>query len=426
MNDYIDASLWSNISSTYHVNNMYCELMTVGVAFSHSFYQIPVKRGWLYKADLNSHILSFMESAEIDRISAKWFGRCNCSTTSLFDARTETVAKRTLSQIFITIALISIISIFIHFWSRRNYFITTTSTQFVLIDLSTHLNELASAMLETMCSLAKDLILNFETDSDFDFDKLPKKTTILFVSSKFVATMKSKPDQVEKVFILEEDKSRVDNQERFATGKDLIFLLADAIYRCYNKEAKAYSESGDMSSANRKKEEVNRIHSELKKTHQRFFRRDTTINTSTSTLTRVIWLKSKLEDDVEMKRLINLFDEIISSFSVFANLSDLREYLHEHETFAHIFLIIDTDYDDLVVADFHKRSNIKIVCRYGQSSSKNETTIDNYPELCLHLTHDLITHYNKLGTHYSTKKEAKTAKEMFTKAHELCKKGLEF
>ncbi|CAF1565261.1 unnamed protein product, partial [Adineta steineri] len=75
MNDYIDASLWSNISSTYHVNNMYCELMTVGVAFSHSFYQIPVKRGWLYKADLDSHILSFMESAEIDRISAKWFGR---------------------------------------------------------------------------------------------------------------------------------------------------------------------------------------------------------------------------------------------------------------------------------------------------------------------------------------------------------------
>ncbi|CAF0862448.1 unnamed protein product [Adineta steineri] len=277
-----------------------------------------------------------------------------------------------------------------------------------------------------MCSLAKDSILNFENDSDFDFDKLPKKTTILFVSSKFVATMKSKPDQVEKVFILEEDKSRVDNQERFATGKDLIFLLADAIYRCYNKEAKAYSESGDMSSANRKKEEVNRIHSELKKTHQRFFRRDTTINTSTSTLTRVIWLKSKLEDDVEMKRLINLFDEIVSSFSVFANLSDFRECLHEYETFVHIFLIIDADYDDLVVADFHKRSNIKIVCRYGQSSSKNETTIDNYPELCLHLTHDLITHYNKLGTDYSTKKDATTAKEMFTKAHKLCKKGLEF
>ncbi|CAF1361610.1 unnamed protein product [Adineta ricciae] len=70
----IDASLWSNISTAYHINNLYCQLMTVGVEFSHSFYQLPMKRGWLYTEDFNWNILSFMESEQIDRISAKWFG----------------------------------------------------------------------------------------------------------------------------------------------------------------------------------------------------------------------------------------------------------------------------------------------------------------------------------------------------------------
>ncbi|UJR38682.1 hypothetical protein I4U23_031348 [Adineta vaga] len=431
MNGYIDASLWSNISSTYHVNNMYCDLMTVGIAFSHSFYQIPIRRGWLYTADLNSNILSFMESEEIDRISAKWFGRSHCVKTNLFDTETKTIVIKAMSKIFITIALMSIISIFIHFITRvyrkHNLILPDTiSPQFVLIDLSIHLSELASAMLETLCSLAKDSILNFVNNSTIDFDKLPKKTTFLFVSSKFAATMKIKDEQIEKVFILEENKSRIDNQERFATGEDLIFLLADEIYRCYNKEAKAYFESGDLLKANRKEEQANQIHNELKKTHKRFFRREITIDISTSTITRIIWLKSKLQNDIETERIKNLLDEIVSSFLVFDNLSDCCEYLHEHETSAHIFLIIDTDYDDLIVNDFRKRPNMKIVCRYGKSSSNNETTIDNYSELCFRLIHDLITHYNKLGTNYSNKKYARIAKEMFIKAHKLCKMDLEF
>jgi ABC-type amino acid transport substrate-binding protein len=47
INGAIDAALWSNHSTVYHVNNVYCDLMTVGVEFGHSSYQMPVKNDWL-------------------------------------------------------------------------------------------------------------------------------------------------------------------------------------------------------------------------------------------------------------------------------------------------------------------------------------------------------------------------------------------
>ena len=123
----IDASLWSNISTTYQVNNVYCDLMTVGVEFSHSFYQIPVKKGWLYTADLNFNILSFMESEEFDRISAKWFGRRQCSRTNLFNIETKPVAIRIMNKFIITFASVIMVSLLVHFWSRRNHFISIIS-----------------------------------------------------------------------------------------------------------------------------------------------------------------------------------------------------------------------------------------------------------------------------------------------------------
>ena len=275
-------------------------------------------------------------------------------------------------------------------------------------------------MLDTLRSTTKDSILNFENGSDFDFGKLPKKTTVLFVSSEFAATMTNKPEQVETIFILEDDKSRVDHRERFATGEDLIFQLADEIFRCYEREARAYSKAGDVLTAKKKEEQANRIHSELKKTHKKVSTDDRTTDEPTCTTTRVIWLKSKLQHDIEVEKVKNLFSEVVSSFAVFDSPSDCRKNLFEHEVVENIFLIIDADYEDSVVVDFQQRPNVKVVSRFGQSSPENGRVIANYYDLCSRLTYELLAHYNKLGTEYSARQDPKTAKDMFNKAYKLC------
>ncbi|CAF4184048.1 unnamed protein product [Rotaria sp. Silwood2] len=238
--------------------------------------------------------------------------------------------------------------------------------------------------------------------------------------------MKNKPEQVETVFILEDDKNKVDHRERFATDEDIICQLADEIYRCYEKEAREYSQSGDPSRAKIKEEQANRIHIELKKIHQRLFARNITIDTPICTITTLVWLKSKLQDDIEVEKVKNLFSKVVSSFLVFDSLGDCRKDLLGHEVIGNIFLIIDAEYGSSVVVDFQQLPNVKVVGRYGQSSLENETVIDNYDDLCSRLTHDLIAHYNRLGTNCSNKHDAKTAKDMFMKAHKLCTIDSEF
>ncbi|CAF3578987.1 unnamed protein product [Rotaria sp. Silwood1] len=109
MNGDIDVALWS------HVNNRYCDLMAVGVEFAHGSYQIPVKQGWVYKAALDSNILSLIDTGELDRISEKWFTQPTCSKTNLSTSNTITIER--MGGLFSTFAIISIISILVHFWS---------------------------------------------------------------------------------------------------------------------------------------------------------------------------------------------------------------------------------------------------------------------------------------------------------------------
>jgi hypothetical protein len=140
--------------------------------------------------------------------------------------------------------------------------------QFVLIDISKHLNPLATAMLNSLFSMTKHAILIVDDDTAINFDELPKKTTFLFVSSEFAATMRRKSEQVETVFILENDKNKVDHQERFDNGEDLIFELADKIYQCYKREANGYLTLGDVMMAKTKEEQANQIHSTLKRVYK--------------------------------------------------------------------------------------------------------------------------------------------------------------
>ncbi len=143
-----------------------------------------------------------------------------------------------------------------------------TEFQFVVIDILKHLDPLATAMFNSLVSMIKNAIIIFNSNTAINFDKLPKKTTFLFVSSEFAAKMRHKSEQVETVFILENDKNKVDHRERFDNGEDLIFELADKIYQCYKREADDYLTFGDIMMAKAKEEQANQIHSNLKRAYK--------------------------------------------------------------------------------------------------------------------------------------------------------------
>ncbi|CAF1399510.1 unnamed protein product [Adineta steineri] len=139
--------------------------------------------------------------------------------------------------------------------------------QFILIDITKHLNKCAFDMLTTLIAMAANAIFIYDDNSTTDFDQLPNKPTFLIISSSVAAKMKNKPQQTKATFILEEDKNKVDYRERFGNGEDLIFELADAVYQCYKKEANQYSLSGDMKTAKIKEEQANQVHSNLKRAY---------------------------------------------------------------------------------------------------------------------------------------------------------------
>jgi ABC-type amino acid transport substrate-binding protein len=119
-NGYVDAALWNNLTIGYHTNNVYCDLMPTGVEFSLSSYQLPVKKDWLYKADLDSNILLLIQSEELDKISEKWFKSRGCGVAGPFDPERKSITLQATIGIFIILLIFIIAAIIIHCWTSRN------------------------------------------------------------------------------------------------------------------------------------------------------------------------------------------------------------------------------------------------------------------------------------------------------------------
>jgi hypothetical protein len=116
MHNDIDAAVWNNLSLAYNTNNKYCDLMTVGADFAHSSYSLPIKQDWLYKEDLNSNILSLIDTQELDRIFNKWFLQHSCKKVDALDNKRKPIELERVGGVFIILNIIIIISIVINFW----------------------------------------------------------------------------------------------------------------------------------------------------------------------------------------------------------------------------------------------------------------------------------------------------------------------
>lgn len=287
--------------------------------------------------------------------------------------------------------------------------------QFVLIGLSAHLSDVAGAMLESLRALAKDSIIIFDDSLVIDYDALSRKNTLLFVSSEYMATMKNKLEHIGEIFMLDSDHSKPGYRDSFPTGEDLIFQLADELYRCYKLEASDLLDSGDTDSAKQKEELADRIHDELKKAYTSTVKEDNSDAISADTTTVIVWLKSKMEDDAEVKKAQDLLDGIAPPFELLHSEIAWQNYLQNTKSCGTLFLITDSDEVNLIPTDLHSSFNVQAVYRYGKTSSIN----DDDDDLCFELLTDLAIHYNKLGTIHSARENPKTAKDMFMKVSKL-------
>ncbi|CAF1351980.1 unnamed protein product [Adineta steineri] len=278
-----------------------------------------------------------------------------------------------------------------------------------------HPNQLASAMLTTLQSLTNDSILIYSNSSKVDFETMSDKTILVFTTNQIMSTMTNISKQSIKFFILEEDKNRVNQMERFDNCEDLMFQLADELHHYYKLEAIGDTKLGDISLAKEKEEQANRIHKELKEVHQRFSRIDTNDKSDIYTITKLIWLQSTYNTDDDITKIQNLFENILPSCLIFTDEEECYCHICTTEINNIIFLIIDTIYKDSSAIGFQQLNNVKKIYFYDQLSSQK-----NFDNIYFQLIHDLISHYNKLGNEYNAKKDAEKAKDMFIKAQKLC------
>ena len=273
---------------------------------------------------------------------------------------------------------------------------------------------MALAMFTGLQSIVKESLT-----LSIDFTAFDEKTTFLFVSSEFAKMMTTQAKQIEMLFILESDSTKVDYQKRFDCGVDLIFQLADEIYRCYMIEAREDFELGDLSRANIKEECANQVHRELKRIYNSMYKDDHSIVKLVDTRTTIVWLDIRRQRIDAIDRLNELSSTIVSSFLVSDDRITCEEYLMASQSKSRVFLVINTDQEISLGIDLYQLPNVKIVYYCDETFLKTEWIITKYNDLCFRLMSDLARHYNHLGCICSARHDLKTAQQMFMKTYEL-------
>ena len=192
--------------------------------------------------------------------------------------------------------------------------------QFLLIDIANRLDQVSLAMLKALKSMMKESLLICPDTSIIGLVTLSEKTTFLFISSQAAEMIMRQNKQIGPMFILENDPKRVDYEVRFGSGLDLLFQLADEIYRCYMKEAREYVQSGDLTTANIREEYAKQIHTELKRIYNSISKNNPPSmekSIDITTTTAIVWLDMNTQQTIIVDRLNKLLSTIVSSFSVF-------------------------------------------------------------------------------------------------------------
>ena len=124
LDNTIDASFIDVGVGEYITNNIYCNLTLIGDGFDNGAFGIVTTKDWLYTQDLDVNILKIRESGELEILKQKWFQGKICMDT----VETSTAMRvENLGGLFLTFAVISVLSVILFFWIKRRTIMSTVS-----------------------------------------------------------------------------------------------------------------------------------------------------------------------------------------------------------------------------------------------------------------------------------------------------------
>lgn len=122
----IDASIWDSSVLEYATNNYYCdELTVVGVGFVKSSFAIVLPKDWLYKRDLDVHILAMRETERLEFFENMWLGHRSCpsalknSNNNAGGINNGIFSLDVMGGIFLTFMILTAIAFGLHVWHYR-------------------------------------------------------------------------------------------------------------------------------------------------------------------------------------------------------------------------------------------------------------------------------------------------------------------
>jgi hypothetical protein len=273
------------------------------------------------------------------------------------------------------------------------------------------MTEFASAVLETLCSLASKYILIINDESTIDFAQWSKQSVTIFTTAHCVSSLENLPKNFE-IFLLDIDNTNIE-QTRFTTIDELIGRLADDVIEKYRLET---IDIDGLFKTEIRNKQINQIYGELRQIHEKYITKKSPIQTSNSIAPILIWLISNKQPDKEDTNYIEkTFGKHFSSFPICFNEIEYQKFTSD------IFVIIYDHCSESISSSIRQSSNVKDVYYYDESKKDDDHgIIRNRDDLCYRLASDLMDYYGKLGEQYRTNKQTKKAREMFSKAQELC------
>jgi hypothetical protein len=284
------------------------------------------------------------------------------------------------------------------------------NVSFILVNLSEHTTEFASAVLQTLCSLPSKYILIINDESTIDFSQWSKNPTTIFTTAEFASTVENLPKNFQ-MFLLDKGKNNIE-QQRFASIDDLICRLADQIIQKYRLEA------NDNTKAEEHDKQIKRIYRELRQIHEKFIINKSPIQTTEIIAPILFWLIPNTKNNEDANYIVEKLGNYFSSCCFFSTKDDYHHYISKNKT-TDLFVIISSSYQQSITEDIRQFANAKYVYHYGESENDDETIFDR-DNLRYHLTYDLMDYYGKLGEQYRRHNQPKKAREMFLKAQTLC------
>ncbi|CAF1213642.1 unnamed protein product [Rotaria sp. Silwood1] len=292
---------------------------------------------------------------------------------------------------------------------------------FILVNLSEHMSEFASAVLNILSSVTSNLIHVMNDVSSDDFYQWPKRPISIFTTAQFISPLEKKIPKYLKTFVLSDSKNNTE-QQQFTTIDELICRLVDEIIQHYRFEANEFIKMENSIKAQEQYKQINRIYRELRKIDEKFSKINSSEKQSENIAPVLIWLLSNLgNDEKDSKFIEEKFKDNFSSYLTFYDESEFHSRLLIGENVTDMFIIIYSNYEELIVQNVRELPNVRYVYYYGESKNKSDNIITDRDDLFYRLTSNLIDYYAKLGEKYQTNKQSKEARKIFLKAQKLCR-----